>query len=103
MKPLEVAQVGLLHVGDQGFFVAPFLPGANHDGRAVRVVGAEVKAAMPTQFLEAHPDVGLDVFDQVAEMDVAIGIGERGGDQDLAMLLRGLGGGGFRSHDWRGG
>jgi hypothetical protein len=34
--------------------------------------------------LEAHPDVGLDVFDQVAEVDRAVGVRQGGGDEDFA-------------------
>jgi hypothetical protein len=34
--------------------------------------------------LEAHPDVGLDVLDEVAEVDGAIGVGQGGSDEDLA-------------------
>jgi hypothetical protein len=39
---------------------------------------------MALHLLEAHPDVGLDVFDQMAEMDAAVGIGQGGGDEDFA-------------------
>jgi len=38
------------------------------------------------QFLKAHPNVGLDVFDHVAEMDAAVGIGQRGGNEDFAWF-----------------
>jgi hypothetical protein len=31
--------------------------------------------------LKAHPDVGLDIFHQVAQMYAAIGIGEGGGNE----------------------
>ena len=58
--------------------------GGEHDGRAVRVVGAAVVAFVAAQFLEAHPNVGLDVFDHVAEVDAAVGIGQRGGNEDFA-------------------
>ena len=40
---------------------------------------------MSLHFLEADPDVGLDVFHQVAEVNAAIGIGQGGGDQDLSL------------------
>ena len=69
----------------------PSLPGADHDRRAVRVVGTDVDAPVAAQLLEAHPDVGLDVLDQVAEMDRAVGVGQGCGDEDFALghgLLR---------------
>jgi hypothetical protein len=31
---------------------------------------------MPAHFLEARPDVGLDIFDQVTQMDAAVGVGQ---------------------------
>ena len=64
------------------FFADAFLPGADHDRRAVRVVGADVDAAVADELLEAHPDIGLDVLDQMAHVDVAIGVGQGGGDED---------------------
>ena len=78
----EVANVGLPHVGDHGLFAAAFLPGPDHDRRAVRVVGADVDAAMAAQLLEPHPDIGLDVLHQVPDVDMPVGIGQGGGDQD---------------------
>ena len=42
------------------------LPGLEHDRRAVRVVGPHEQHVVTAQSLEAHPDVGLDVFDDVA-------------------------------------
>ena len=84
VEPGEVADVVLAHVGDQRLFAAAFLAGPNHDRRAVRVVGADIDAAMPAQLLETHPDVRLDVLDQMADVDMAIGVGERGGNQNTA-------------------
>ncbi len=34
--------------------------------------------------LKAHPDVGLDVFHDVTHVEFAIGIGQGGGDEELA-------------------
>ena len=63
---------------------------AQHDGCAVGVIGADIMTLrVRLHFVKAHPNVGLDVFHQVAEMDAAVGIGERGGDQYLACHKRG--------------
>jgi hypothetical protein len=59
VEPGEVFHVGLLHPGDQLFLRDPFLLRADHDRRAVRVVGTHVNATLPPQLLEADPDVGL--------------------------------------------
>ena len=39
----------------------------------------------PGELLEAHPDVGLDIFKQVAQMDRTIGIGQGAGYQNPAV------------------
>ncbi len=83
-NPAKSRNVGLLHVGDQLFLAAALLPGTDHDGRAVRVVGTDVDASMPAQLLKPDPDVGLDVLDQMADMDVPVGVGQGGGDQNPA-------------------
>jgi hypothetical protein len=69
----------------------PSLLGAQHDRRAVGVVGADVMAFVAAQLLEAHPDVGLDVFDQMPEVDRAVGVGQGAGDQDLPAICAAVG------------
>jgi len=83
-KAGEVGEVLFAHFGNHVFGRdALFLCGQHH-GRAVGVVGAAVVAFVAAQFLKAHPNVGLDVFDHVAEVDAAVGIGQRGGNEDFA-------------------
>ena len=83
-KTGEVGEVLFAHFGNHVFRRnALFLRGKHH-GRAVSVVGAAVVAFVAAQFLEAHPNIGLDVFDHVAEVDAAVGIGQRGSDKDFA-------------------
>ena len=87
MLALMATVVGLvagLDAGDEGFRRDPRLLGCQHDRCAVGVVGAAVVALVAAQFLKAHPNVGLDVFDHVAEVDAAVGIGQRGGNEDFA-------------------
>ena len=84
METGEIARVLGMHAGDQLLGREAFLFGAQHDRCAMGVVGADEPAFVAAHFLEAGPDVGLDVLDQVAEMDCAIGIGERAGNEDLA-------------------
>jgi hypothetical protein len=33
--------------------------------------------------LETHPDIGLDVLHDVANMEISIGVGQGGGDEEL--------------------
>ncbi len=80
----EVARVLVPHTLDQRLRSDVLLLRAQHDRRAMCVVRAHVTAVVSAHFLEAHPDVGLDVFDQMAEMDAAVGVGQGGSDEDLA-------------------
>ena len=66
IKAGEVGQMLGVHFFNQGFGGEVLFFGRQHDGGAVGVVGAAVVALVAAQFLKAHPDVGLDVFDHVA-------------------------------------
>ena len=52
------------------------------------IVGADVVAFVAAQTLETHPDVGLDVFDHVAEVNGAVGIRQGAGYEYAAFGLR---------------
>ena len=80
----EVAQVLAVHALDELLGGEAFLLGAQHHRRAVGVVRAHVVHRMTSHALEAHPDVGLDVAHEVAEVDVAVGVGQGVGDEELA-------------------
>ena len=84
MEAVEVALVLLPDAGDELFRGEPFLLGAQHDRRAMSVVGTAIDTVMATHLLKAYPDVGLDVFDQMAQVDGAVGVGQGGGDENLA-------------------
>ncbi len=60
---------------DAGFF------SRNHDGCAVRVVCADKIHVMALHALKPHPNVGLDVFHDVANVELAIGVRQGGGDE----------------------
>ncbi len=81
VKKSEVSAVGFVHAGDELFGGEFFLPGAEHDGRAMGIVAADIGYFMAPQPLKAHPDIGLNVLDEVADMDVAVGIRECRGYQ----------------------
>jgi hypothetical protein len=75
----------LPHVGNQADFAPLLLLSTDHNGRAVGVVGTDVDATLATQFLEANPYVSLDVFDQMAQMDRAIGVRKSCCDKDFRV------------------
>ena len=70
----EVAPMRFLHPRKQGFGRYFFGFGAQHHGRAVRVFGANEAAFVAAHFLESRPNVGLYVFDQMPDMDLAVGV-----------------------------
>ena len=81
----EIPDVSVPHFGNECFLAAAFFPRPNHDRRAVRIVGAEVDALVASQFLEAHPDVRLDVLDQMPDVDVPVGVGQGGCNEDSSL------------------
>ena len=76
----KIARVFTMDAPDQCFGCDAFLFGTQHDRRAVRVVSANVPAfgypVFRLHLLEAHPDVGLDVFNEMAEVNGPVGVGQ---------------------------
>src|SRR5277367_1448591 len=64
--------------------------GLEHDRRAVRIVRAYEMHGISQHPLEAHPDVGLDVFHDMPDVERAVGVGQRGGDEEFAGHLNSL-------------
>jgi hypothetical protein len=83
-EALVVALVGLGHLGDQLLRGHAFGLRAQHDRGAMRIVGAHEIHLVPLQALESDPDVGLDVLHDVADVEWAVGVRKRGGDEKLA-------------------
>jgi hypothetical protein len=48
------------------------------------VICTNIDAAIPAESLEANPNVGLNVFDQVPDMDRSVGVGQGTSDQYLS-------------------
>ena len=85
LEPGEVLDVRLAHPLEQLLLRNAFALRPDHDRRAVGVVGTDIDAAVAAELLEPHPNVGLDVLDQVADMDMPVGVGQGAGDEDLAL------------------
>ena len=60
------------------------LVGGNHDRRAMGIVRANEGHLGPHHSLKPHPGVGLRVLHDVADVKTGIGIGQGGGDEQLA-------------------
>ena len=61
------------------FFLRP-----EHRRRTVRIGRTNIDTVIADEFLKPDPDVGLDVLDQMADVDAPVRVGERAGDEDPA-------------------
>ena len=87
MEPGEIFLVLLTDPVDQLLGRNAFPLRAEHDGGAMGIVGANVVTVLATHLLVAHPDIGLNVFQQVPQMDRAVGVRQGAGNQNIALLL----------------
>jgi hypothetical protein len=71
--------------GDDFLLAATFLASPDHNRRAVCIVGTEENAIVPAEFLKTHPNICLDVLDQMPDVDRTIGVREGGGNEDAAL------------------
>ncbi|MOA51021.1 hypothetical protein D3C78_1741130 [compost metagenome] len=88
VKAVEVGLAAGSDVGHELLGRDAGLFGGNHDGRAVGVVGAHEVHVMAVHSLKTDPDVGLDVLHDVADVKVAVGVGQGSGCEDLAYRHR---------------
>lgn len=51
------------------------------------VVGANIVDPMTAATKEARPDICLDIFNQVSEMNRTIGIGESACDENISSVI----------------
>ena len=64
----------------------PFLFRAQHYGCAMRIIGTHVVYLVLLHFLEAHPDVGLDIFHQVPKVNTAVRVGKCGSNENFSLV-----------------
>ena len=88
VEAVEVVQMGGVHRGDEVFLGDALGTGAEHNGRAVSIVGTDIDAVIASQFLESHPNVGLNVFDKMTNVDMSIGIRQCGGNDNFTRHNR---------------
>ena len=80
----EILFVFGTHLIDQLFRADAHLFSFQHDGCAVGIVSAHIGALLASRLLEAHPDIRLDSFQQVAEVQRTVGVGKGAGYENLA-------------------
>ena len=82
----EVLQVDRVCAGYEVLGLHALLARADHHGRTVRVVRADINAVVSAKLLETHPEVRLYVLHKVPEMYVAVGIRQRAGNYDSSFF-----------------
>ncbi|MFT7220895.1 MAG: hypothetical protein ACI8Z1_002515, partial [Candidatus Azotimanducaceae bacterium] len=65
----EIGPMLIVNIFNQCFGRGAKLFGAKHGCRAVGVVSADIDALMALHALEPNPDIRLDVFHQVSEVN----------------------------------
>ena len=86
VEACEIPFVFFLNTRNQGFRRNAFLFSPQHNRGSVGVVGTDVVTLMPSHLLETGPNIGLDIFDQMPEVNRTIGIGQGAGDQYFSFL-----------------
>ena len=78
----EIPLVAFLHGADEVLGRYPGLLRREHDRRAMRVIGRHEVHRIAGHAPRAHPDVALDVAQQVADVQRAVRIGQGMGDEE---------------------
>ena len=84
MKAVQVLLAASRNVSHKLLWRLTGLFSRNHDGRTVGVVGTAKIDRVALHTLIPHPDVGLDVLHDVADVEFAVGVRQGGGDEELA-------------------
>ena len=87
----EIGAVLLADALDELFRGQALLLGAQHDGGAVGVIGADVQAVMAARLLEANPDIRLHLLQHMAKVQGTVGVGKGAGYQDFTCCVGGHG------------
>ena len=61
-------------IGDLGLGGHAIGLGFEHNCRAVSIIGTHIGDGMPQRFHRSHPNIGLNIFHQMPQMNRAIGI-----------------------------
>ena len=88
MKAVQVLRTTRGDVSDKLLRCFACFFGSDHDGRAMRVVGTHKIDRVSLHTLKTHPDVRLYVFHHVADVEIAVGIGQGGGDKQATLAHR---------------
>jgi len=87
VKAVQILFAARRNVGHKLLRRHPGFFSRNHDGGAVGVVCTDKIDVVALHALKAHPDICLDVLHDVANVKVAIGVRQCGGDKELTGHL----------------
>lgn len=78
----------VINSGNKIVWINALAPRVQLDGRSMCIIRAHINNALATRTQKSNIDVRLDIFDEMAEVNAAIGIGQRAGDE--CLLSQGL-------------
>ena len=81
----EIMLVFLADTFNPLLFRDPMSLSTDHDRGAVRIVGAHKEALVTAKPLKTYPDICLDIFDKMAQVNWSIGVGQCSCDQNPAF------------------
>ena len=84
----KIFKVGLVdgaHIGNMLLGANAFLISLEHNRSSMSIVRRKVVTFVPAHSLEANPDIGLGIFQNMTKVQCCIGIGKRVSDQDLTF------------------
>ena len=86
IKAIEVLIATCGDVGDEFLRSHPRFFCSDHNWRAMRIVGAYKMNFISAHAHKAYPDIGLNVFHDVTNMECTVGIGQGGGNEQRAGM-----------------
>ena len=86
VEPIQVGFTAGCNSGNKLLRSDPFFLGGNHHRGAVRIIGTDKMNGMSIHSLSAHPNVGLNIFHDMSDMEMPIGIGKSSRNEYLAFL-----------------
>ena len=73
----KVLQMFGMAAGNKLFRRNAFLARSDHYRSAMRIISANINAFVAAHLLKTHPKIGLDILNQVSDVNVSIGIRQR--------------------------
>ena len=86
LKVGEVSEMLGMAARDELFRRDAFLSRTDHYRGAMGVIRTDIDALVPAKFLETHPEICLQVLDQMTKMNVPVCVGECASNDDFPFF-----------------